>query len=312
MKAGGDRRRPSIAPPSFAGKGAGGLGRHPGATLLTLILVLALAACPPAPAIVPTAVASTPSPAPSMPPSPTLTPSSQPTVTPIPSPTPVPASPTASPTPAPSPTTATIGATATPTSPARLATDVLQAAEGFRAGAAALGQPSSQQLSAAQDALSHAATWFAASGAVGNAALEQQFAAALKPTTGAGPRYDVAVLSADLDGDGKRELLVSARLAGLLPLLVPGGQPTPQPLAVGGAGPTRGVLTTIGRVLRLSGSRSGILVTQVSQGASATNTRIQVVAWDGARQGVVFDQGISDWAGPARWDVTTDRQIQLT
>lgn len=156
---------------------------------------------------------------------------------------------------------------------------------------------------------------FAASGGIGDAAFEAKLAAALRPSPSATSTLATTVLSSDLDGDGTPELLVSVPLPGFAPLLVAGAKTAPRSLLPPGVSEVPlDDLTTIQRIFPLDDTpaRSAALVTRLTRGASALNTEVLVVGWDGQRSTVLFDQAISDWAGPARWQLTSDRQIELT
>lgn len=157
--------------------------------------------------------------------------------------------------------------------------------------------------------LAAAATAFAASGGVGQTALEQQLASALTPPG----RSAATVLHADLNGDGRPDLLVAVLSAGLVPVLVPGGQTAARPfLPPDTADLALDQLTRIEKVLVLGGpGQAGVVVTRTSTGASATNLEILVLGWDGSAVRTLFDHHLSDWAGPIGWRLIPDSTIEL-
>lgn len=134
--------------------------------------------------------------------------------------------------------------------------------------------------------------------------LLDQFATALMPN----PQTHVTVISAELAGNGQTDLVVAVPSPGLTPLLLPDGQKSPVAL-----GPTMPDSTASDvRLVPLGQTgRSGVLVAWTTRGASAINTDVTVTAWDGSHQTTVLDRTISDWAGPASWQVLANGQIEF-
>ncbi|HVC32153.1 MAG TPA: hypothetical protein VNL16_01450 [Chloroflexota bacterium] len=222
--------------------------------------------------------------------------------------TPITVLPTASPLPS---APATPLPTATPTIEARsLSPAVQSAAAAFRALLPETSPLTAAQIQKAQGALASAATTFVSSGESSSAKLRAQFAASLKPNG----QESATVLSADLDGDSKPELLVGVSEPGLDPLIFPGSQsvwnlllPTP-----GTAAPLD-LTTNVVQVQDFAGDgRPDVVLTRTAEGASAATTEIVIVAWDGTQARALFDQTISDWGGPASWKIQPDGGVALT
>ncbi len=112
------------------------------------------------------------------------------------------------------------------------------------------------------------------------------------------------VTISDADGDGRLDVLVTIPVAGLpgfvirhLPSGFVGYQvPNPAGRATNGA-------ITVERIADLDsdGVPEPVLTSRMI-GASAVNTVITVVRWDGQSFKTLLQTGISDWAGPARWE----------
>ncbi|HUX87864.1 MAG TPA: hypothetical protein VMW65_12755 [Chloroflexota bacterium] len=160
-------------------------------------------------------------------------------------------------------------------------------------------------LAQVQGAFNSAITAFAQSGHAADPAAQRQLVSDLS-VDGARPPM---ILTADLSGDGRSDLIVAAPVPGLMPLLVLGGQTTPQPLLPDLLGPD--VITSLVQTVDLRGHAAAIVVTQTTLGASSTNTDVVVIGQSGQHSQVLFDESISDWAGPASWKILPDSSIQL-
>lgn len=111
---------------------------------------------------------------------------------------------------------------------------------------------------------------------------------------------------ADLDGDGREELLLAANLFGL-----------PAQLYFRGGQAGRWQATSLLPSLADPNSRPGIarvedlnrdgrlefILTQTTAGASSTTLRLNVLGWTGKDVGVLFQATINDWLGPAGWEL---------
>ena len=202
--------------------------------------------------------------------------------------------------------------TAPTSEPTTLAPSVLSAVDSFRAEVPNGGPPSRDKIARAQAALQEAAVALVSSGDAADQRLRAQFARALTPDQTA----EATVASIDLDADGKADLVVSVPVAGLDPVIVPGGTVSAKPLLPMSGAPneaTADTVTTVSDIRDLSGSgRPNVVVTRVSQGASSLNTELIVISWDGQKSVTIFHQVITDWAGPATWKIVADGTIEIT
>jgi hypothetical protein len=234
-----------------------------------------------------------------------------PTSTPRATDTAVAATPTATTVPPTLTATTVVSPTATPTAQSTaLSPEVSAAAASFRALISTPGRLNESQTYQAQQALERAASAFVASVGAGNQQRRQQFAQMLSPNGQA----RATVLGANLDDNGKPDLIVAVPVPGLQPVVLPDGQPTGVALLPGSGtnGPPDTITNVIGIRDFAGGDHPYIIVTRTSQGASATNTEILILRWDGHRAMALFDQSISDWAGPATWKIQPDGAIELT
>lgn len=268
--------------------------------VLFAVLALAMPACGPLAASKPT-VAATPA-------SPFV-----PAATPLP-PTSTIALPASTTTPV-----ATVNLTASPvptvtptTEPTTLAPSVLAAVGSFRAEIPTDRAESPSQIERAQSALAAAAVALVSSGDAKSQQLRDQLSRALTPDQGAA----ATVASVDLDADGKADLIVSVPVAGLVPILLPAGEITVRPLLPASnmpGGVPIDTVTSVVDVRELSAAgKPDVVLTRISRGASALNTELMVVSWDGQQSTTLFDQTLTDWAGPATWQIAADGTIELT
>ena len=259
-----------------------------------------------------TACAQPTPPHPTLAPVATVTRAARPGVTQVPTQTSVatpPSEPTATvtlvPTVAPVATPTVVTAASSSPTPSTSAADLVVATAAYRKLAAVPTPFPPAQLALVQDAFQKAITAFAASGQAADPAAQRQLVSDL--TVGNAPRP--RLVSTDLNGDGRPDLLIAAPVPGLMPLLVLGGQTTPQPLLPGTLGPD--VITSLAQTVALRGHTPGVVVTRTTVGASSTNTDVLVIGWSGQHSQVLFNESISDWAGPASWKVLSDSSIQL-
>lgn len=202
-------------------------------------------------------------------------------------------------------------ATATPTvGVAQLAPAVTAAAAAFRASIPAGGVLSESQASKAQQALEAAVTAFVRSGALDDPRLIDQFARALSLPD----QEPASVLSADLDGDQQRDVIVGVPIKRLEPVIALHGQAAtpllPDPAQLTASAPA---LTKLVEIRSFAGSsRPFIVLTRATEGASATVTEILIVGWRDNQPRLLFNQSISDWAGTATWRILPDQTVELT
>jgi len=287
--------------PNMADIRTGGGQRWAGLAVgLGLLLVTACTRAPtmppsPVPAMPTTAVAtSTPRPSAT---------TALPTVTPV-----APTAPAASATPTlPEPATAT-PTPLPPATPSSLSPGVEQAVQAFRALVAPNGTIPPERLTAARSALADVGIAFVNAGAVRNPRLQRELASQLAPAA----ETPASVVVSDLDGNGQPDLLLAVPIPGLVPLLFPDLQPRPVPIP---EMPTAHDLT-ISRIVAVRAFPPTpfpfIVLSRTGEGASAVNTSILVVSWDGKALHTLFDQGISNWAGDAQWQLLPDGTIELT
>ncbi len=177
----------------------------------------------------------------------------------------------------------------------------------FRASIPGTGPLSESQASKAQQALAAAVAAFVGSGAAGDRRLVKEFAQKLDPPN----RDPASVLAVNLDDNSLLDLIVGVPLPRLEPLLSLNGQP-PRPL-LPATGTSVGATTRVVEARDFAGdSRPFVVLTRAVDGASATTTDVLIVAFVSGRPEVVFDQQISDWAGPASWRIAQDQSVELT
>lgn len=124
-------------------------------------------------------------------------------------------------------------------------------------------------------------------------------------------RDPASVVAADLDGDARLDLIVGVPVPRLEPLLSLNGQ-QPRPLLPAIGAPADATIRVVEARDFTGDSRPFIVLTREVEGASATITDILVVALIGGRPEVIFDQQISDWAGPASWRIVQNQAVELT
>ncbi|MCZ7573196.1 MAG: tetratricopeptide repeat protein [Ardenticatenaceae bacterium] len=153
----------------------------------------------------------------------------------------------------------------------------------------------------------------------GPAALTRpQTLTALQAALGPGnsPAGGPMLMAADADGDGTKDLLVAPGVLALRPvaLLSRGERAVVAPLLSAEAVSTDvGGAATLDRVADIN--RDGtpeVVIPFELPGASALNTELFVVRWDGQRFGPVFRTFLTTWAGGGEWTIRDDGTIETT
>lgn len=152
----------------------------------------------------------------------------------------------------------------------------------------------------------------------GSSALSQpETLTALRTALGPGNSLiEPALLTADADGDGVDDLLVAPGVLGLRPvaLLARGEQVVVAPLLPAGTiAPDAGGAARLDRVADVNhdGTPEVVIPFEIP-GASALNTELFVVRWDGERFAPVFHTFLTTWAGGGEWAIRDDGAITTT
>ncbi|MBI2939442.1 MAG: hypothetical protein HYY04_03310, partial [Chloroflexi bacterium] len=121
------------------------------------------------------------------------------------------------------------------------------------------------------------------------------------------------ILTTSAVGDPRRSIVASLGLSSV-PVLV--AERVGNQVWVMEVPPGRPDASTIARiqaVADLTGDRSAeVVITWTTQGASAAPVRILVLGWTEAGLRAQFDQTISNWAGPASWQLTPPNRITIS